>query len=195
MAYIGLRKPIVAKRTGTKKYGDPFAFGKAIALTITPNYSEGSLNADDAQAEYDKIFNYAEMTMGTNTIPVKAHEVMFGHTVKTEEKEIDFNAKDEANYIGVGWITVEKIDGKQYFTGNFIYKAKFTEPSEDYETKGDSITYKTPSISGRALEEDDGDWKSVKVCDTEEDALKWIKEKFGTANTLNAQPGATKKVQ
>ena len=70
MAYVGLRKPIIAEITGAKVYGEPFAFGKAIGLQVTPNYAEGSLNADDAQVEYDKEFNYAEVTLNTSTIPV-----------------------------------------------------------------------------------------------------------------------------
>ena len=58
MAYVGFRKPIVAKMTGEKTYDEPFAFGNAVGLQVTPNYAEGSLNADDEQAEYDKEFNY-----------------------------------------------------------------------------------------------------------------------------------------
>ena len=65
MAYIGLRKPIIAPRTGAGKYSTPFVLGKAISLNVTPNYAEGSLNADDGQAEYDKEFNYADVTLGT----------------------------------------------------------------------------------------------------------------------------------
>ena len=64
MAYIGLRKPIIAQRTGDGKYSTPFVLGKAISLNVTPNYAEGSLNADDGQAEYDKEFNYADVTLG-----------------------------------------------------------------------------------------------------------------------------------
>ena len=74
---------------------------------------------------------------------------------------------------------VEKVDGVRSFIGNFLKKAKFTEPSEDYSTKGDSIEYKTPSISGRALGLDDGSWKETEACSSEEDALKWINTMFG----------------
>lgn len=179
MAYIGLRKPIIGKRTGTKKYEEPFALGKAVSLQVTPNYAEGSLYADDMQAEYDKEFNYAEVTMGTSTIPIKAHEAMFGHKVTEAEKSVEMNANDENEYVGMAWITVEKVDGVRSFTGNFLYKVKFSEPSEDYATKGESIEYKTPSISGRALAEDDGSWKKVQAFDTEAEAAEWVNTMFG----------------
>ncbi|MCD2493315.1 major tail protein [Lacrimispora sp. NSJ-141] len=181
MAYIGLRKPIIGKLDAeTGKYSAPITFGKAIGLQVTPSYAEGSLNADDMQAEYDKEFNYADVTLNTSTIPLQAHQDMFGHTVVTEsEKSVEFNANDQNNYVGMGWITVEKVDGVRAFTGNFLYKVKFSEPAEDYATKGDAIEYKTPSIAGRAVALADGKWKSVGVFDTEAAALEWINGKFG----------------
>ena len=126
-------------------------FGKAIGLQVTPNYAEGSLNADDAQVEYDKEFNYAEVTLNTSTIPIEAHEKMFGHKVNEGKTGATFNKDDQAKYVGMGWISVEKVDGVRKFIGNVLYKVKFSEPSEDYSTKGDSIEYKTPSITGRAI--------------------------------------------
>lgn len=135
MAYVGLRKPIIAEITGAKVYGEPFAFGKAIGLQVTPNYAEGSLNADDAQVEYDKEFNYAEVTLNTSTIPIEAHEKMFGHKVNEGKTGATFNKDDQAKYVGMGWISVEKVDGVRKFIGNVLYKVKFSEPSEDYSTK------------------------------------------------------------
>ena len=79
MAYIGLRKPIVGVRKSFGVYEAPYAFGKAIGITVTPNYAEGSLYADDIQAEYDKEFISADTTLNTNTIPLMARDSVFGH--------------------------------------------------------------------------------------------------------------------
>lgn len=179
MAYLGMRKPIMAPWLGNKTYGDPFAFGKAIGIQVTPNYAEGSLNADDEQAEYDKEFNYADVTLNTSTIPLAAHKIMFGHTVDEEKKSVRFNKDDQAAYAGTGWIASEVVDGKKYFTGNILYKAKYSEPADDHSTKGDSIEYKTPSISGRASTDEDGDWKETQQFGTVTEALSWIYEQFG----------------
>lgn len=179
MAYVGLRKPIIAEMTGDKMYGEPFAFGKAVGLQVTPSYAEGSLNADDEQAEYDKEFNYAETTLNTSTIPVIAHEKMFGHQINEARTGATFNKDDQANYVGQGWVSVEKVDGKRKFIGNFLYKVKYSEPSEDYSTKADSIEYKTPSVTGRAFAAEDGDWKDFESFDTIAEALNWIYAKFG----------------
>lgn len=177
MAYIGLRKPIIGLRKSKGSYETPYAFGKAIGITVTPNYAEGSLYADDIQSEYDKEFVSAETTLNTDTIPSEARESVFGH--KMNETEVEFAADDESNFVGVGWISVEKNDGKKSYTGNFIPKVKYAEPSEEYTTKGENIEYKTPSITGRVLAEDDGKWKYVKNFPTEKEALGYVYGKFG----------------
>ena len=179
MAYVGLRKPIIAKMKEGGGYEEPFRMGKAIGINVTPNYAEGSLNADDVQAEYDKEFNYADVTLNTSTIPMEAHERMFGHKVDETKKNVKFNVEDQQNYVGMGWISVEKVDGVRSFIGNFLKKVKFSEPSEEYATKGDSIEYKTPSISGRAMGDDNGEWKEISKFDTEAAALEWINTMFG----------------
>lgn len=189
MAYVGLRKPIIAQLKSDGTYDDPFAFGKAIGLQVTPNYAEGSLYADDGQAEYDKEFSYAEVTLNTSTIPIVAHEKMFGHTVT--EKNVKFNGDDQNNDVGLGWISVEKVNGVRSFIGNFLDKVKFSEPSEDYATRGESIEYKTPSITGRASAVDGGGWKETETFATEAEAKNWIYGKFGKAmGTLNVQSAA-----
>lgn len=189
MAYVGLRKPIIAQLKNDGTYDDPFAFGKAIGLQVTPNYAEGSLYADDGQAEYDKEFSYAEVVLNTSTIPIVAHEKMFGHTVT--EKNVKFNGDDQNNDVGLGWISVEKVNGVRSFIGNFLDKVKFSEPSEDYATRGESIEYKTPSITGRASAVDGGGWKETETFATEAEAKNWIYGKFGKAmGTLNVQSAA-----
>lgn len=181
MAYVGFRKVKMAPWKNDNSYGEAFQFGKGIGLQVSPNYAEGSLYADDQQSEYDKEFRYADVTLNTNTIPKTARETMFGHT-ETEEKGTQYKSGDESTYVGMGWISVEKVDGVRTFTGNFMHKVKFSEPSEDYTTKGENIEYKTPSISGRAIAQSDEVWKSVKGgFDTEAEAQAYIDGLFGTA--------------
>lgn len=60
---------------------------------------------------------------------------MFGHKVNEGKTGATFNKDDQAKYVGMGWISVEKVDGVRKFIGNVLYKVKFSEPSEDYSTK------------------------------------------------------------
>lgn len=184
MAYMGLRKPIFAKLKSDGSYDTPITCGKAVGLTVTPNYAEASLYADDGQAEYDKEFTYADVTLNTSTLPTAIHSTLFGHTV--DENNIKFNTDDESNYVACAWVSVEKVDGVRKFIANILFKVKFSDPSEDYSTKGESIEYKTPSISGRASALDDGAWKEVEECTTAAAALTWINTQLGVTTSTQA---------
>lgn len=180
MAYIGVAKPTIAKNAdGT--YSDAFTCGKAIQIDVTPQYAEGTLYGDNTAAEYDKEFKYADVSLNTTTLPVKAHEIMFGHTVGESEEEVTFKAADEAGYVGFGFYITEKVDGKRKVVGTWLPKVKFTEGAESYKTKGDNIEYQTPTITGQAQATNDGTWKETKVFATEAEAQAWIDEKCGNS--------------
>lgn len=176
MAYVGFRTIKVAERTGAKTYGTPVSCGKPISTSITPNYAEGSLYGGDVVAESDREFTNATVSLGTTYIPIAVAETMFGHTV--EGNQITYNAFDEINYVGVGMVAPKKIDGVRKYEATFLYKAKFSEPEKAYETKGDSITYNTPSFEGNAEAEDDGDWREENTFDTQAAADEWIDSLF-----------------
>ena len=182
MAYVGFRTIKVASRTGAKTYGESAACGKPISVSVSPNYAEGSLYGGDVVAESDREFTNATVTLGTTYLPTAMANIMFGHTVA--EEQIDYNAFDEVHYVGVGMTAPKKIDGVKKYEGTFLYKAKFNEPEKAYETKGDSITYNTPSFEGAAEAEDDGDWQRVKTFDTQAAAEAWVDSMFaGTADS------------
>ena len=45
----------------------------------------------------------------------------------------------------------------------WLYKVKFAIPSENYQTKGDSIEFTTPEIVGQFIKRSDGLWKAEHV--------------------------------
>lgn len=188
MANIGLRKPIVAKYDrNTKSYSGGFQYSHAVSVNITPNYAEASLYGDDIQVEYEKTFNNATISLGTTSTPVKAAETVFGHSI-TEDNEVSYNATDEANYVGVGFVSPEKVDGESKYSGAVITCAKFADSAESYATKGDSLTFNTPTIEGVAIPDEDGEWKRVKVFDSANEALAYVKNILNTCDELTVSP-------
>ena len=188
MAYYGLRYPYIGKYDAEEGYSTPTLSARAIAFSVSPNYAEGSLAADDdANSEYDKEFTDADVTLGTDTIPEAWREDMFGNTVTSGE--IASNKDDHANYVGVGVIAPETIRGAKTWVAVFLPLVKFTEPADEFETKGSSITYKTPSITGKAKADADGNWRYRQSFSTEDDAKAYIEGKFGAGSTAGA--GAT----
>ena len=177
MAFYGLRKPYVAaynKQTG--QYSGGFVFGKAISVDITPNYVEGSLYADDEQAEYEKSFQNASVTLGTSTFPLQAASTVYGHTIDNATGKVLYKTTDESNNVGLGWTTVEVVNGVRSFIGFILTCVKFSEGQETFTTKGDNITFATPSQSGLAIGDANSVWKVRRVFDTAAEAEAFVKE-------------------
>lgn len=177
MAYYGLSNPYIAKLdVSTNKYTDGFKCGAAVGTEIKPQYNEAKLYGDDTLQESAKEFKYADVTLNTTYMPIEAADVMFGHKVDTETNKITYNANDEANYVGYGFFAKEMVQGKTSFIAAIIPKIKFAEGDDSYTTKGDSIEFKTPSLSGTGMANSEGVWKVKETFTTETEAISFIKE-------------------
>lgn len=175
MAYFGLRFPFLAsynRNTGT--YSNGFRCGKAVSIEISPNYSEGSLYGDNEKVEYEKVFTDADVTLGTTTLPLAAASVVFGHTV--EDSKIIKKTTDEGHYVGLGIVVDEVIDGEKQYCAMITTCVQFAESAESFTTKGDSITFSTPSIAGKAIGDKSSQWVIKKLFDNFEDAVTYIKD-------------------
>jgi hypothetical protein len=61
----------------------------------------------------------------------------------------------------------------------WLPKVKFAPPGGNYQTKGDNITWNTPSISGKGTSDHDGNWKIMEAFATENEAITALKTKAG----------------
>lgn len=191
MAYYGLKKPIVAKRTAAGTYDIPqgglVQFARAIAFSVAPTFAEAALACDDdPHGEYEKEFVEADVTLGTDTVPVDVNEVLFGATASAsasgtgaEVNVVTYKKDDQANEVGTAVIGDEVLHGVKKWVAVFLPRVKYADPGENFETKGSSITYKTPSITGKAYAETDGTWRKRAVFGTEAEAVAWIESCFG----------------
>ena len=163
MAYFGLSHPWVAKlNTETETYSGGKKCGKAMSTSVTPNFNEGSLSADNQVQEKIAEFKDAAVAVGTDRVPVDMAEMIFGHKMDAEGSETA-KVGDIAPYVG--------------YRACILLKVKFREGEESYETKGESIVLKGSSLSGTAIGNSKGEWrkKSPKF-DTEEEADEWIRK-------------------
>lgn len=180
MAYYGLSHPVIAQLdTETGEYSNGMVLAKLVGTTVTPQTAEGSLYADNAQSEYEKKFTKATVDAETDTIPVTAGKILFGHTTTGDEETS--KTGDLSNYVGYGFIGDEVINGTHKFTACWLPKVKFSEGEDAYTTTGESITFNTQKISGEATGNDDGVWRIRKKFDTEAEAQTYLEGKAGIA--------------
>lgn len=187
MANFGLSKPWIAKyNPETDSYSKAFKCGKAMTTSITPNFNEAGLNADNQQSEQVTEFKNATVAVGTDRIPKEAAELVFGHEIGEDGTEIN-KSGDEAGYVGYAFIVSELRDGVRKYRACLLHKVQFKESEESYETKGDSIALKGSNMSGTAMPTAKGVWRTKSpFCDTEEQADKWIQEKLGAKDKCAA---------
>lgn len=180
MAYIGLARPVIAvyrEQDGQASYSGGIRFGKAVRIEITPNYEDVSDYGDINDTEEEQECTGADVTLGISEIPQDVESIAFGHKVSGDETAS--GCTDRASPVGLGVRTREIISGNVRYVAIWLHKVKFTEEGQDNETKGDSITYATPSVTGKAFPDETGEWRTKKVFETKETADAWLDQKAG----------------
>lgn len=188
MAYYGLRYPMIASyNRNTGAYSNGFVCGKAVSVEVNPEYSEGSLYGDNEQVEYEKVFKNASVTLGTTTLPIEAASVVFGHTVN-DNSTIIKKTTDESHYVGLGIVVDEVINGTKQYCAMIVTCVQFAESGESFTTKGDSITFATPSISGLAIGDKTSQWVIKKIFESSDEALAYIKQFLNIPTNVLVSP-------
>lgn len=151
MATIGFDKLYYAKITeaedGEETYAVPVLLAKAMKAELSIELAEAVLYADDGAAEVIKDFKSGTLSLGVDDIGVTAAQDLTGAT--TDDNGVLISATENAGApVAVGFRAM-KPDGKyRYF---WLYKVKFGIPDTNLETKGDSITFQTPTIEGTVM--------------------------------------------
>ena len=151
MATIGLDRLYYAKITenenGEETYNTPVPLAKAITAELSVELAEATLYADDGAAEVVKEFQSGTLTLGVADIGVDAAEVLTGATLD-DNKVLISASEDGGAPVAIGF-RAKKANGKyRYF---WLYRVKFGIPATNLQTKGDSITFSTPTIEGTVM--------------------------------------------
>lgn len=157
MATIGLDKlyyAIITEGTGgVETYGTPKVMAKAISAELAPQIAEATLYADDGAAENVKEFTSATFTLGVDDLASDVMADLLGVTVDKNGVVVS-TPDDAAPYVAVGF-RAKRSNGKyQYF---WLYRVKFGVPNNTLATKGESITFNTPSIVGTVMRRNKAD--------------------------------------
>lgn len=151
MATIGLDKlyyaEITEDETGNETYSTPVVLAKAISAELSVELAEATLYADDGAAEIVKEFKSGTLTLGIDDIGASVASALTGATIDAN-KVLVSTSEDGGTPVAIGF-RAKKSNGKyRYF---WLYKVKFGIPATNLATKGDSITFNTPSIEGTIL--------------------------------------------
>lgn len=159
MATIGLDKLFYAKITedkdGNETYATPVQLAKAMTADLSVELAEATLYADDGAAEIVKEFKSGTLSLGVDDLGGAVASDLTGSTIDNNGVVISA-AEDGGTPVAVGF-RAKKSNGKyRYF---WLYRIKFGIPATALATKGDSITFNTPTIEGTIMRRNKVDGK------------------------------------
>lgn len=182
MAQIGLTNLwyglLTEAEDGTPSYAGAKSFGKAVSAKVDVSTNDATLYADDVLVESDKSFQNAKVTLGVADDDMTIFAEILGHKVAESGGEMVRSADDAAPWVGLGRVVTKMVGGKYVYKGEFLYKVRFGEPSQEDNTKGESVDFSTPEIEGTAATLANGQWSAAQVFDTKAAAVTWVKGKL-----------------
>ena len=151
MATIGLDKLYYAKITedenGNETYATPVQLAKAMNADLSVELAEATLYADDGAAEIVKEFKNGTLSLGVDDVGASVASDLTGATIDANGVVVS-TSEDGGDPVAVGF-RAKKSNGKYKYY--WLYRVKFGIPATNLATKGDSITFSTPTIEGAIL--------------------------------------------
>ena len=166
MSTIGLDSLYYAKITedanGDETYSSPIKLAKAMTAELSVELAEATLFADDGASEIVKEFKSGTISLGIDDIGVTAAQDLTGAKIDNNHVVIS-TSNDSCEPVAIGF-RAKKSNGKYRYY--WLYRVKFGIPGASLQTKGDSITFSTPTIEGTVMRRNKVDglnnhpWKS-----------------------------------
>lgn len=129
---------------GAETYGTPKPILGIRSATVSPETNTESLYADDQLAEVATSLGGIELELEIKDIPAEDYAALTGATIDANGVVID-KSTDIPPFVAVGFRSKKSNGAYKYV---WLYKGKFGIPEDEFETKEDSVSFQTPSISG-----------------------------------------------
>lgn len=148
MATIGLDRLYYAQVTedanGYETYGTPKVLAKAMTAELSVELIEAILYADDGASEVVKEFKSGALNLGIDDIGALVAQDLTGCKIDSNNVVVS-RSEDGGSPVAIGFRAM-KANGKyRYF---WLYRVIFSIPATNLATKGDSITFSSPTIEG-----------------------------------------------
>lgn len=195
MAKIGLnnfRYSILTEaQDGTPSYNGAKTPAKAISCNVSVNNNDAKLYGDDSLIESDTSFNNGTVTIGIDKTDNTTMADLLGHTVT--EGEMVRKTTDVAPYVGLARIITEMVSNSLQYRVEILFKCKFSEPSQEDNTKGESVEFNTYELEGTVNALANGEWSKTKTFSNKAEAIAYIEAELGNSTeyvvTYNANGG------
>lgn len=181
MAQIGLKNLYYAKlltdtalngaTAGSATYDTPKKIGNAVSVDINPSTQTAKLFGDDMAVATDISLQEISVTIETTDIPLEDQAALLGHTYDSASGTITAKGSDTAPEVAILFES-QKHDGGIRCVK--LVKGKFAPAQEKINTKGESLNYQVPQLTGTFVaRQSDGAWKITKDFAKDADTASW----------------------
>ena len=173
--------PFVSHTEGSlPSYGTGVVIQEARNVNITKTYNNNPLYGDDHEVDDDNHLSALGMSFEPTGLTDSDRKVLF------DEKDIAFGGitaqaegDNETPYGGFGYIRKMRENGVRKYEAWIVLKIKFQEESQNTATEEGSITWGTPTLTGRAARlvidsSDEAKFRVHSTFDTASAAKSWI---------------------
>lgn len=159
-ATTGIKRLVYAIMTDEllETYGPVKTAPPLISIKVAPKVDSASLYADNQIVETATSLGDISIDIETQDLPLEVQADFLGHVLDLLTGTMVYNINDKAPYLAVGYQRT-KGNGKNRYV--WLYKVMFQEISEEGKTSEGKVTFQTPKLSGLAIANLTGDWKSV----------------------------------
>jgi len=160
MARVGLRNLHAAKLlTDTETettYGEIRKLPPAVTANVTPNVETAELHGDDMLQEVEENLSGVDVEISATDLPLEDYAFLLGKTVDANGGVSD--GEEVAPYLALGYEM--PLSGGRGSRMVWLYKGKFSIPTEEAATKQGSVEFQNASISGKFMKRlSDKNWR------------------------------------
>lgn len=169
-------------------YDIPVKISRAITAKITPSVNSETLYSDDSVEDELSAFAGCEVEIEQNALTLEHRALILGK--KYSNGELVENSGDIPPKLALMFRSEKSTSTKANPVYRYcvLYKGKFSEIEDEYETKGEKPNSKTTKIKGKFYDRDsDGNWRLMLDTDAEGVNEDKIKNFF----TAVQEPGTT----
>lgn len=162
-------------------YGASTQLMKLVKVSDSPNLVEAKHYADDELDEYVAEIGEADLDVEVSDISTDQAAAILGAAKDDQTGDVAYG-EDAAPYGGLGFVSCKMVNGVRSYVGVYYPKVKAALQGEDYETKGENITFANGKMKFKAARAANGKWKVISAGkNTPELAKAWVDQKLGAS--------------
>lgn len=160
--YAGMTEDEVDGSDTSVQYAEPVRIVGINSVDINPTINNADLFGDDSPIATANSLGRIEVTIDIADIPLKDLAFLLGHSYDSDTNVMKASGDDKAPYVAIMFES-EKHDGSTRYVK--LLKGRFADSQETINTKGDSIEFQIPQITGAFVTRTaDKQWK--RTCDS-----------------------------